>query len=131
MTNARTDSTAQTFTLNQSVEISGPLHPEVVGAENTELTFPLTAEDTQPFVSEEGFITVVVPIDQETYFVHHTSGVGYDISDSDQFDLAHHTAFSFGMPSDCHIEIIAADAERFIIRYTTFIAEHIDEELDS
>lgn len=118
------------YTINNTLVVSAPAHSRVVGAENSDLTFPLSAEVAEKFLDDDGYITVVVPIDQDMYLEAYASGLSGMMGDN-QFDLVHDLAFTSGMPEDCYIDIIGVteNAGGFILSYRTFAADFINEAL--
>lgn len=73
-----------------------------------------------------GDITVVLPVSQESMraaVLDSARDPNYD-----EHDLVHDAAFSFGLPHDSRVTILAVSGEDFIVEYTTDISEHLDKE---
>lgn len=84
---------------------------------------PMTAEDARELMGEDGYLTVVLAVDQTSYLEYHAyaTTAGADTHE----DLVHHAVFDFGVPHDCETRLLAVQGDDFIVSYTTRIAEHL------
>lgn len=73
-----------------------------------------------------GDITVVLPVSQENMRAAVLASAKN--LDYDEHDLVHDAAFSFGIPHDSHVTILAVSGEDFIVEYTTDISEYLEAE---
>jgi len=84
---------------------------------------PMTVDDASELMDDNGYLTVVLAIDKDSYLEHHaySSTEGADTHE----DLVHSAVFDFGLPHDSTTEILAVQGDDFIVSYTTYVAEHL------
>lgn len=88
--------------------------------EPTRLTsgLPLSREAALEEADAQGFVTVVVAVDQADYMDALVVGSQSEGAD-DQYDLLHSLAFEDGITNDCSVKTVAVDGSAFIVEYTT------------
>lgn len=87
---------------------------------------PLDPDQARTLMDEDGYVTVVLVLDADEYFRHH--GYGVTPGADDHADLAHHHAFTFGVPHGCEIDVVAVAGDGgLVVRYSTDIATVLDE----
>ncbi|MFJ2662529.1 hypothetical protein [Arthrobacter koreensis] len=85
---------------------------------------PLNMVQAEDLMDRDGYVTVTVHLDQDKYLDHViASATGDGLSPE---DYAHEAAFGFGWPRESSAEITGVSGSEFIVSYTTFIREYLD-----
>lgn len=88
-----------------------------------EYRLPMDEDQAQALMIDSEYLTIVVSVDQDEYLAAYADGLrGHD---NDHLDFVHEQAFSFGLPHDCSVKILAADDDNFVVAYTTDIVESL------
>lgn len=87
---------------------------------------PMSAEQARQLTDDDGRITLVTTIDQDTYFagVIGSTTQGADTAE----DYVHHQVFDFGLPYDCSLNIIAVSGSDFVVTYSTDLTDALTEQ---
>lgn len=87
-------------------------------------SLPMDATTARQLANDDGHVRVIVTVDQEAYLAAYSDGLR--CHENDHYDLVHDLGFSFGIPYDSSVEILAANKGDFIVAYTTDVLEAIE-----
>lgn len=86
--------------------------------------FPLSMLQAEDLMDRDGYVTVIVRLDQDKYLDHVIASATDDGLSPE--DYAHEAAFGFGRPRESSAEITGVSGSEFLVSYTTFIREYLD-----
>lgn len=102
-----------------------PNKPVIREGDKDSSQLPLNPVQAENLMDRDGYVTVTVRLDQDKYLDHVIASATDDGPNPE--DYAHEAAFGFGWPRESSAEIIGVSGSEFIVSYTTFIREYLDD----